>query len=191
MSPLVINKDMTVIGGHQRLKVLIELGYTEIECIVVDLDKTSEKALNIALNKIQGDWDEEKLESLLKELKTENFDLDLTGFNSEEINDLLDDFFETTEDGFDVDKADESFYLFLKAFYTQMIRVLKPGGAYYIFHADTEGYNFRKALIDAGGQVKQNLIWVKNTFVLGRQDYQWKHEPCLYRLERTEQGIIL
>lgn len=270
VSPLVINKDMTVIGGHQRLKVLIELGYTEIECIVVDLDKTSEKALNIALNKIQGDWDEEKLESLLKELKTENFDLDLTGFDSEEINDLLEDFFETTEDEFDVDKAveeiktpiskkgdiwilgnhrlmcgdstsaedvnnlingatmdlcitdppynvnygsinesgygkqrengnkilndnmdDESFYLFLKAFYTQMIRVLKPGGAYYIFHADTEGYNFRKALIDAGGQVKQNLIWVKNTFVLGRQDYQWKHEPCLYRLERTEQGIIL
>lgn len=269
VTPIIVNTDMTVISGHQRLKVLIELGYTELECIVVDLDKTSEKALNIALNKIQGDWDEEKLENLLKELKTENFDLELTGFNSEEISDLLDDFFETTEDEFDVDKAieeiktpiskkgdiwilgnhrlmcgdstsaedvnnlingatmdlcitdppynvnygsinetgygkqrengnkilndnmdDESFYLFLKAFYTQMLRVLKPGGAYYIFHADTEGYNFRKALIDAGGQVKQNLIWVKNTFVLGRQDYQWKHEPCLYRLERTEQGII-
>ena len=269
VSPLVINKDMTVIGGHQRLKVLIELGYTEIECIVVDLDKTSEKALNIALNKIQGDWDEEKLESLLKELKTENFDLDLTGFNSEEINDLLDDFFETTEDEFDVDKAveeiktptskkgdiwilgkhrlmcgdstisedvdnlingatmdlcitdppynvnygsinesgygkqrengnkilndnmdDESFYLFLKAFYTQMIRVLKPGGAYYIFHADTEGYNFRKALTDAGGQVKQNLIWVKNTFVLGRQDYQWKHEPCLYGWKERSRALF-
>lgn len=270
VTPIIVNADMTVISGHQRLKVLIELGYTEIECIIVDLDKTSEKALNIALNKIQGDWDEEKLENLLKELKTENFDLELTGFNSEEINDLLDDFFETTEDEFDVDKAveeiktpiskkgdiwilgnhrlmcgdsttaedvnnlisgatmdlcitdppynvnygsinesgygkqrengnkilndnmdDESFYLFLKSFYTQMLRVLKPGGAYYIFHADTEGYNFRKALIDAGGQVKQNLIWVKNTFVLGRQDYQWKHEPCLYRMERTEQVIIL
>lgn len=75
---------------------------------------------------------------------------------------------------------DESFYLFLNAFYTQMMRVLKQGGAYYIFHADTEGYNFRKALMDAGGQVKQNLIWVKNALVLGRQDYQWKHEPCLY-----------
>lgn len=75
---------------------------------------------------------------------------------------------------------DESFYLFLNAMYTQMLRVLKEGGAYYIFHADTEGYNFRKALIDAGGQVKQNLIWVKNALVLGRQDYQWKHEPCLY-----------
>lgn len=75
---------------------------------------------------------------------------------------------------------DESFYLFLSAFYEQMMRVLKEGGAYYIFHSDTEGYNFRKALRDAGGQVKQNLIWVKNALVLGRQDYQWKHEPCLY-----------
>lgn len=75
---------------------------------------------------------------------------------------------------------DESFYLFLSAFYEQMMRVLKEGGSYYIFHSDTEGYNFRKALRDAGGQVKQNLIWVKNALVLGRQDYQWKHEPCLY-----------
>lgn len=75
---------------------------------------------------------------------------------------------------------DESFYFFLLAFYEQMIRVLKEGGAYYIFHSDTEGYNFRKALRDAGGIVKQNLVWVKNALVLGRQDYQWKHEPCLY-----------
>ncbi len=52
VSPLVINKDMTVIGGHQRLKVLQELGFKEAECIIVDLDKTKEKALNIALNKI-------------------------------------------------------------------------------------------------------------------------------------------
>lgn len=52
VSPLVINKDMTVIGGHQRLKVLQELGFENVECIVVDLDKTKEKALNIALNKI-------------------------------------------------------------------------------------------------------------------------------------------
>ena len=75
---------------------------------------------------------------------------------------------------------DESFYQFLLAFYTQMVRVLKPGGSFYIFHSDTEGYNFRKALRDAGGELKQNLIWVKNALVLGRQDYQWKHEPCLY-----------
>ena len=55
VSPLVVNEDMTVIGGHQRLKVLQELGYTEVECIIVNLDKTKEKALNIALNKISGE----------------------------------------------------------------------------------------------------------------------------------------
>ena len=79
------------------------------------------------------------------------------------------------------DKMDDNtFYNFLLAFYSQMLRTLKPNGAYYIFHADSEGLNFRKALVEAGGVVKQNLIWVKNTLVLGRQDYQWKHEPCLY-----------
>lgn len=75
---------------------------------------------------------------------------------------------------------DGAFHLFLYDFYTQMLRALKPGGSYYIFHADSEGLNFRSALQEAGGQVKQNLVWVKNTMVLGRQDYQWKHEPCLY-----------
>lgn len=54
------------------------------------------------------------------------------------------------------------------------------GGAFYVFHADREGLNFRKALKDVGLQVRQTLIWVKNTLVPGRQDYQWKHEPCLY-----------
>ena len=75
---------------------------------------------------------------------------------------------------------DHSFFIFLRDFYRQMLRVLRPGGGYYIFHADSEGLNFRAALQDAGGQVKQNLIWVKNSLVLGRQDYQWKHEPILY-----------
>lgn len=55
---------------------------------------------------------------------------------------------------------------------------LKPGGAFYIWHADTEGLNFRLAVREAGWELKQVLVWVKNNFVLGRQDYQWKHEPC-------------
>ena len=76
--------------------------------------------------------------------------------------------------------SDEDFHSFLKAFYTQMLRVLKEGGAYYVWHADSIGHVFRDALIDAGGQVKQILIWVKNALVLGRQDYRWKHEPCIY-----------
>lgn len=75
---------------------------------------------------------------------------------------------------------DLSFYNFLYDFYTQMNDHIKDGGAFYVFHADSEGLNFRKALKDAGLQVRQTLIWVKNTLVLGRQDYQWKHEPCLY-----------
>jgi DNA modification methylase len=75
---------------------------------------------------------------------------------------------------------DHSFYNFLRDFYAQMMRALKPGGSYYIFHADSNGLTFRAALQEAGGQVKQNLVWVKNSLVLGRQDYQWKHEPILY-----------
>ena len=105
VSPLIVNKDMTVIGGHQRLKVLKELKYNEIECIVVDLDKTNEKALNIALNKIQGDWDEEKLEELLQELKLENFDTNITGFDFDEVDSILKDITGSKEDDFDVEQA--------------------------------------------------------------------------------------
>lgn len=75
---------------------------------------------------------------------------------------------------------DLSFYNFLFDFYSQMLRILKDGGAFYIFHSDSEGLNFRSALNEAGGKVRETLIWVKNQLVLGRQDYQWKHEPCLY-----------
>lgn len=75
---------------------------------------------------------------------------------------------------------DGEFFDFLLAFYEQMLRVLKPGGSYYVFHADSEGLNFRAALREAGGQLRQTLIWVKNQMTLGRQDYQWRHEPCLY-----------
>lgn len=76
--------------------------------------------------------------------------------------------------------ADNSFLNFLTDAFTAMFRVLKNGGAYYIWHADSEGYNFRSAVKKAGGIVRQCIIWVKNSLVLGRQDYQWRHEPCLY-----------
>ena len=76
--------------------------------------------------------------------------------------------------------TDSDFYKFLLAFYENAEMALKPGGAFYIWHADSEGYNFRKAMRDAGLQLRQTLIWNKNALVLGRQDYQWKHEPCLY-----------
>lgn len=85
VTPIIINSNFNVIGGHQRLKVLKELGYVEVECVVVDLDQNKEKALNIALNKISGDWDNDKLEELLENLESENFDLSITGFNDDEI----------------------------------------------------------------------------------------------------------
>ena len=246
VSPLVINKDMTVIGGHQRLKVLKDLGITEVECIVVDLDKTNEKALNIALNKIQGDWDEDKLEALLQELKLEEFDMNLTGFDFDEVDEILNDINGTKEDNFDVDSAyeeieepitkpgdiwilgnhrlmcgdsthkddimrlmnnqdadmlltdppynvdyvgktaealkikndnmdDNQFYEFLRKVFENMYIVTKEGASIYVFHADTEGINFRKAFKDAGFKLAECLIWKKDCFVMGRQDYQWQH----------------
>ncbi len=251
VSPLIINKDMTVIGGHQRLKVLKELGFIELECIVVDLDKTNEKALNIALNKIQGDWDEEKLEELLQELKLQNFDTNLTGFDFDEVDEILKDISGSKEDDFDIDSAyeeieepitkpgdvwilgnhrlmcgnstqkedvihlmnnqkadmlltdppynvdyvgktvdalkiandnmnDVQFYEFLKQAFINMFDFTKEGASIYVFHADTEGLNFRKAFKDSGFKLAECLIWKKDCFVMGRQDYQWQHEPILY-----------
>jgi len=108
VEPLVINKDMTVIGGHQRLKVLRDLNHTTIPCITVDLDKQKEKMLNIALNKISGDWDRAKLKDILEELDTGEFDVCLTGFGEQEIEDLMTEFHvEPEEDDFDADKAVE------------------------------------------------------------------------------------
>jgi DNA modification methylase len=76
--------------------------------------------------------------------------------------------------------GDGDFYQFLYDFYTALGSYTKAGGSWYVWHADSEGANFRKAMADAGIMVKQCLIWVKNSMVMGRQDYQWKHEPCLY-----------
>lgn len=72
------------------------------------------------------------------------------------------------------------FATFLRQVFSVMFAVLKPGGSYYIFHADSEGENFRASLRKAGFKIAQCCIWVKNTMVMGRQDYQWQHEPCLY-----------
>lgn len=251
VAPIIVNKDMTVISGHQRLKVLKEMGIVEVECIIVDLDKTNEKALNIALNKIQGDWDEEKLEALLQELKLEDFDTNLTGFDFDEVDEILKDVNGSKEDDFDVDSAyeeieepitkpgdvwilgkhrlmcgdsaqkedvmrlmnnqdadmlltdppynvdyvgktsealkikndnmsDNQFYEFLKKVFENMYSVTKEGASIYVFHADTEGLNFRKAFKDAGYKLAECLIWKKDCFVMGRQDYQWQHEPILY-----------
>lgn len=238
VAPVIINADMTVIGGHQRLKVLKELGYEEIQCIVVDLDKNKEKALNLALNKISGEWDNDKLEAILAELKETDIDMNITGFSNDEIDDILKDIMGSNEDDFDLEEALEEieepitkvgdiwklgkhrllcgdstqqeevmrltdppynvdyegtagkiendnmneteFYNLLIDAFKNMHSVAKSGCPIYVFHADTEGLNFRNAFKNAGFKLAQCLVWVKNTFVMGRQDYQWKHEPILY-----------
>ena len=248
VAPVIINADMTVIGGHQRLKVLKELGYEEIQCIVVDLDKNKEKALNLALNKISGEWDNDKLEAILAELKETDIDINVTGFSNDEIDDILKDIIGSNEDDFDLEEAldeieepttkvgdvwllgkhrllcgnstqeedvmrlmnnqyadmlltdppynvdyegtagkikndnmnETEFYNLLIDAFKNMHSVAKAGCPIYVFHADTEGLNFRNAFKNAGFKLAQCLVWVKNTFVMGRQDYQWKHEPILY-----------
>lgn len=76
--------------------------------------------------------------------------------------------------------SDSNFREFLKDAFQSANAVMKPGAVFYIWHADSEGYNFRGACKDVGWQVRQCIIWNKNVMVMGRQDYQWKHEPCLY-----------
>jgi len=90
VEPIVWNKITgNVVGGRQRLKVLIANGETEIECVVVELDDAHEKALNIALNKISGDWDNDKLADLIQDLKAGDIDISVSGFEVREITDLL------------------------------------------------------------------------------------------------------
>ncbi len=246
--PLVVNADMTIIGGHQRLTVAMDLGYTEVPCAVVDVDKTREKALNIALNKISGEWDDNLLAELLQDIQNSNYDAELTGFESAEIESLYNKVYdkEVKEDNFDVeselkqpvfskpgdlwflgkhrvicgdstksetydrlmdgDKAnlvltdppynvdvqetagkimndnmgDQEFYNFLLAAYQCMHQHLADDGSIYVWHADTEGLNFRKAFKDAGFYLSGCCIWKKNALVLGRSPYQWIHEPCLF-----------
>lgn len=77
-------------------------------------------------------------------------------------------------------KSDDEFIAFLQAAFSSADSVMKPGAVFYIWHADSKAYVFRMACQMAGWEVRQVLIWVKNAMVMGRQDYQWKHEPCLY-----------
>jgi DNA modification methylase len=76
--------------------------------------------------------------------------------------------------------GNDEFYTFLYDFYSALTTAVKKGGAIYVWHSSSEIINFAKAMVDAGWLLKQQLIWVKNSMVMGRQDYQWKHEPCLY-----------
>lgn len=249
VEPVIWNKTTgRVVGGHQRLKVLIEMGINEVECVVVELSEEKEKALNVALNKISGDWDKDKLALLISDLQGADFDVSLTGFEPEEIDDLFKDTLKggVKEDDFNVEeelekpavskpgdvwtlgrhrlvcgdstKADtiltamngvkanlvitdppynvnyegtagkikndnmenEAFYNFLLDAFKNTESVMAEDASIYVFHADTEGLNFRRAFSDAGFYLSGCCIWKKESLVLGRSPYQWQHEPVLY-----------
>ena len=249
IEPVIWNKTTShVVGGHQRLKILLDMGITEVECVVVEMDAEKEKALNVALNKISGDWDKDKLTLLIADLQGADFDVSLTGFDPSEIDDLFKDSLKDGihDDDFDVDaelqkpavaklgdvwllgrhrlvcgdstKADtftalmdgklanlvvtdppynvnyegaagkikndnmgkEAFYDFLLAAFTNTEAAMAQDASIYVFHADTEGLNFRKAFSDAGFQLSGCCIWKKPSLVLGRSPYQWQHEPVLF-----------
>ena len=250
VEPIVWNKRSGhVVSGHQRLKVLQHQGHTEADCVVVDLDEQQEKALNITLNKISGDWDLPKLADLINELDDGIFDVSITGFDAAEIEHLFSRVHdkEVEEDKFDLSAAlekaafalpgdiwtvgrhrlmcgdalsaedvarltdgrkvnlvvtdlpygvsytggtgltikndnlkGEEFYNFILSAFNNMAENMAAGASIYVFHADTEGLNFRKAFIDAGFHLSGVCIWKKNSLVLGRSPYNWIHEPVLF-----------
>lgn len=249
VEPVIWNKTTScIVGGHQRLKVLMDMGISEVDCVVVELDLEKEKALNIALNKISGEWDNDKLALLITDLQGTDFDVSLTGFEPAELDALFKDSLKDgiIEDDFDVEaelakptfsKAGDlwqlgshrlfcgdstkaksyellmagkeanlvvtdppynvnyegsagkikndnmdnnSFYQFLFDAFSNMEQVMSADSSIYVFHADTEGLNFRKAFADAGFYLSGTCIWKKQSLVLGRSPYQWQHEPCLF-----------
>ncbi|HQP59036.1 MAG TPA: site-specific DNA-methyltransferase [Petrotogaceae bacterium] len=254
VEPVLWNKRTgNIIGGHQRYKVLVELGQKEIDCVVVDMDLTDEKALNIALNKVSGEWDKDKLMLLITDLQGSDFDVSLTGFDSIELDALFKDSLkeDIKEDDFDVEaelkkpavtkqgdvwllgphrlicgdstKTDtftalmdgklanlvvtdppynvnyegaagkikndnmnnEAFYDFLLAAFKNTQAAMAKDASIYVFHADTEGLNFRKAFSEAGFYLSGTCIWKKQSLVLGRSPYQWQHEPVLFGWKKS------
>ena len=255
VDPIIVNSDMTIIGGHQRWSVLKALGYDEVDCVVIEIDKTKEKALNIALNKVTGEWNKELLADLIKDLQSLDYNVSMTGFEPPEIDELFNDVHskDVKDDKFDLDKAldDEAFvksgdvwllgrhrlmcgdstkpdnisilmngkkanlcitdppyncsyeggtgmrimndnwsdskkfYQFLLDAFKNAYGFMADGAAIYVFHSDAEKVNFFNAVVNAGFHYSTTCIWVKNALVIGRMDFQMRHEPIIYGFKDT------
>jgi DNA modification methylase len=256
--PIAIDENNVIIEGHGRLIALKEMDYPEVECIRLShMTEKQKKAYILAHNKLTMNtgFDADTLREELLALRKEDFDITLTGFN----NDDVEEYFKSTEayeDDFEIEvppkpksktgdlwilgehrlvcgdstkkedidllvngeemdlcltdppynvdygsKAESinkygyafsdrrikndympqlQFLQFLDDAFQNLSTVLKPGGGFYIFHASTTHMEFEHALRNNEMKSRQQLIWIKNAIVLGRQDYQWRHEPCLY-----------
>ncbi len=154
VEPVIWNKQTgNVVGGHQRLTVLKNLGATEVDCVVVDLDEQREKALNIALNKIQGDWDKDKLAALLSDLDSSAFDVTLTGFDAAEVDEMLNEFYSqaAVQDDFDVDEEHEK--IKAKGAVTKTGDIWKLGDHYLMCGDSTSESDFAKLMQGKRGQM--------------------------------------
>ena len=250
-NPILVDGDKGVIAGHGRLLAARKLGYDKVPVIELKhMTEAQKRAYVIADNKLalNAGWDNNFLALELQDLKDQDFDLTLLGFDDKELDALLSpeivdgltdedavpdtpiepktklgDIYilgnhrlmcgdstsiesaETLTDGL-VDilvtdppynvayegktkealtiqndsMGDDQFRQFLRDAFVAADAVMKQGAVFYIWHADSEGFNFRGACKDAGWKVRQCLIWAKDVMVMGRQDYHWKHEPCLY-----------
>ena len=251
LNPIIADGENGIIAGHGRVMAAQKLGLDTLPVIeAAHLTRAQKQAYILADNRLALDagWDNDLLKIELQDLDALDFDLALTGFDTDEISNFL---VEETEGLTDEDAvpdapampvtvegdvwllgrhrlmcgdstsfehmevltqgqlvdmwltdppynvayegktkealtiqndemSDEGFRQFLADANTAADSVMKPGAVFYIWHADSEGYNFRGACHDVGWQVRQCLIWKKQTMVMGRQDYHWKHEPCLY-----------
>jgi DNA modification methylase len=252
--PIVVDKDRIIVVGHTRFRASKKLGFKEVPITIADnLTPEQINAYRIADNRTseESEWDNELLKMELKELDLKDFNLELTGFNEDQLNSLL---FEEkqgltdenavpelpeepisklgdiwkmgnhklicgdstilttlekifgdskadllmTDPPYNVDyeskstgmkiqndnKSDDDFLQFLTDAFNNAAINLKLGCSFYIFHSDWFGLEFRQSIKNSDLELKQNLIWQKNALVMGRQDYQWQHEPCLYGWKR-------
>lgn len=257
INPVIATPDGTIRAGHTRIKAAERKGIDKVPVIYVEFESEAKaEAFSISDNRSGewAQWDYKKLAEILLDLDTGEFDMDLTGFKPDEIEDLVAEYgdrpideeesFDPEEEAANIeepvskpgdiwclgkhrvicgdatsirdvsvlfdskiadllltdppynvdyvgktadaltiendDMNDRQFHDFLLAALKNAQSVLKPGGPFYIFHADTKGLIFRTATVEAGLPIKQVLVWVKNAIVMGRQDYHWQHEPILY-----------
>jgi len=251
LNPIIVDGSNGIIAGHGRLLAAKKLGMEKVPTVEAShLTESQRKAYVIADNKLalNADWDIQILSTELAALQETDFDLNLIGFDSDELAKLLEpekvdgltdedevpdlpdnpitkpgdiwimgnhrlmcgdstsiehieqlcgqlvDMWLTdppynvayegkTKDALTIKNdsmGDDQFRQFLRDSYVAANTIMKSGAVFYIWHADSEGYNFRGAAKDTDWKVRQCLIWKKQSMVMGRQDYHWQHEPCLY-----------